>query len=68
MDYNFITELDEAGDRCGSKAREDIDVALRHYFGEPYYVYRRKKFTSFYDKVKYVLNNCVGFARLFNCH
>lgn len=68
MDYNFITELDETGDRCGSKAREDIDVALRHYFGEPYYVYRRKKFTSFYDKVKYVLNNCVGFARLFNCH
>lgn len=67
MQYSYITELNTTGNRCGSKARNDINIILGRYYGNSYYVYRRNKFNSFFDKIKYIIKNSLDFIKLFYC-
>lgn len=55
-DIAYIGEKPAANNHAGNKARTDIDTLLRERYGEPYERLEEIVFTSFFQKVKYLLN------------
>lgn len=52
----FIGDIPIGFHNAGSKARSDADALLYQRYGEPFVVRRAREFTSFLQKVGYVLN------------
>ena len=55
-EITFIGEKPAANNHAGNKARVDVDTVLREKYGEPYENLEEIVFTSFGQKVMYLLN------------
>ena len=55
-EITFVGEKPAANNHAGNKARVDIDTVLREKYGEPYENLEEIVFTSFGQKIMYLLN------------